>query len=296
MTTRVASRLPRWIALSRLGGLLLAGLAILPFRLGAAETIELLVRGDDMGVCQAGNEACIQSFKEGIMRSTEVIVPGAWFLDAARLLAANTQLDVGVHLTLTSEWERCKWRPLTHAPSLVDANGYFYPMTSQRADFPPNTGFIQARPKLDEVERELRAQIELARKHIPRISHVSAHMGTATCTPELRALTVRLAAEYKLRLEMSGLSYAAGFKGRTPQERIESLAATVEKIGSGKWLLVEHPGLDTPEMRGLGHKGYEYVAEERDAVTKAFTHEKVKEVVQRRGIRLIAYKDLPLTP
>src|SRR5512139_2889048 len=80
----------------------------------AAETtaIELLVRGDDMGVCQAANEACIHSYRSGIVRSVEVIVPGAWFLDAARLLIDNPALDVGVHLTFPSEWERFKWRPL----------------------------------------------------------------------------------------------------------------------------------------------------------------------------------------
>src|SRR5271165_6868571 len=102
--------------------------------------IRLLVRADDMGVAQSVNEACIKSYKEGIVRSVEVIVPGPWFLDAVRLLKENPDLDVGVHLTLTSEWERVKWRPLTNAPSLVDADGYFRPMTMQRPDFPPGTG------------------------------------------------------------------------------------------------------------------------------------------------------------
>ena len=114
--------------------------------------IRLLVRGDDMGAAQAVNEACILSAREGIVRSVEVIVPGPWFLDAVRRLKEVPGLDVGVHLTLTSEWERVKWRPLTHAPSLVDADGYFRPMTSQRPDFPPHTGFVEANPKPEEVE------------------------------------------------------------------------------------------------------------------------------------------------
>src|SRR6516225_4070802 len=110
--------------------------------------IKVLFRGDDMAVAQAANEACIKAYREGVVRSVEVIVPGAWFLDAVRLLKESPDLDVGVHLCLTSEWERCKWRPLTHAPSLVDADGYFYPATSQRSDFPPNTGLVEAKPKL----------------------------------------------------------------------------------------------------------------------------------------------------
>src|SRR5215471_5353577 len=130
--------------------------------------IRLLVRGDDMGVAQSVNEACIHSARDGIVRSVEVIVPGPWFLDAVRLLKENPDLDVGVHLCLTSEWERVKWRPLTRGASLADENGYFFPMTGKRADFPPNTSFLDAKPKPDEVEAELRGQIEMLKKHIPR--------------------------------------------------------------------------------------------------------------------------------
>ncbi len=57
------------------------------------------------------------------------------------------------------------------------------------------------------------------------------------------------------------------------------------------WLFVEHPGLDTPEMRAIGHKGYEDVAADRDGVTKMFTSEKVKAVIKRRGIKLVSYAD-----
>lgn len=245
-----------------------------------------------MGVCQAANEACIQAYRSGIVRSVEVIVPGAWFLDAVRLLHENPGLDAGVHLTLTSEWERCKWRPLTHAPSLTDSNGCFYPMTSQRKDFPPNTGFLQANPKLDEVEEELRAQIELARRHLPHLSHVSAHMGTPTATPQLRAVVLKLAEAFHLRLETPGLKSARGFPGKNPLEREAALVNLLEKLEPGRWLLVEHPGFDTPEMRALGHLGYEDVAADRQGVTHAFTSERVKALIRQRGIQLISYADL----
>ena len=256
--------------------------------------VRLIVRADDMGVGQSGNEACIHSYRNGIVRSTEVIVPGAWFLDAVRLLNENPGLDVGVHLVLTSEWERCKWRPLTSAPSLADENGNFRPMNSQRKDFPPDTGFLEANPKLDEVERELRAQIELAKRHLPRISHLSAHMGTPVCTPQLRELTTRLAREYQLRLEATGVKGAPGFGGsdKTAEQKERDLVAVLEKLGPGQWLIVEHPAFDTPEMRGIGHKGYENVAADRDGVTKAFTSERVKAVIKQRGIRLISYAEL----
>ena len=187
---------------------LLIGLTILllngpppPVTGDEGKSIRLIVRGDDIGSSQAANEACIRCYREGIVRSVEVMVAAPWFPHAARLLRENPGLDVGVHLTLTSEWESIKWGPLTEAPSLVDRQGHFYPMTSQRDDFPPGTGFLEARPKLDEVERELRAQIELARRELPRVTHLSAHMGTATCTPELKQIVSKLAAEYQLPLE-----------------------------------------------------------------------------------------------
>jgi predicted glycoside hydrolase/deacetylase ChbG (UPF0249 family) len=258
--------------------------------------IRLLVRADDMGVARASNEACILSYQKGIARSTEVIVPGPWFLDAVRLLHQNPDLDVGVHLCLTSEWERVKWRPITHAPSLVDADGYFFPTTTQRPDFPPNTGFLTARPKLDEVEKELRAQIETLVRHLGpgRVSHVSAHMGAATATPPLRALTAKLAAEYKLRFEDAGVKHAGGFGGptATPAEREMALIKLIAGLTPGTWLLVEHPGLDTPEMRALGHKGYENVADHRAGVTRAFTSDRVKQAVDGTKVKLISYADL----
>jgi chitin disaccharide deacetylase len=261
----------------------------------AGGEIRLVVREDDMGVAQAVNEACVQCYREGIARSVEVIVPGPWFLDAVRLLKENPGLDVGVHLCLTSEWARVKWRPITRGASLVDGDGYFFPMTSQRRDFPPNTGFLQANPKPEEVEQELRAQIETLKRHLgDRVTHVSAHMGAATATPELRAITSKLAAEYKLRFENAGVKSAGGFGTNTftPEQREQALVAMLERLTPGQWLVLEHPGLDTPEMRALGHKGYENVAADRVGVTKAFTSEKVKKVIADRHIRVMSYGEL----
>jgi predicted glycoside hydrolase/deacetylase ChbG (UPF0249 family) len=256
-----------------------------------ASDIRLIVRGDDMGVCHTGNEACLAAYRDGIVRSAEVIVPGQWFLEAVKMVNENPGLDVGVHLTLTSEWELCKWRPITAGKSLVDADGYFYPTTAQRGDFPPNTGFLNANVKLEEVEAELRGQIELARKHIKNVTHLSVHMGTATATPALRQLTQRLADEYKLPVDIIAARYV-GFAGATAAEKETSLLATLEKLQPGTYIMVEHPGFDTPEMRGLGHKGYWNVASDRDAVTRTFTSEKAKQVIKRRNIRVVSYGDV----
>jgi predicted glycoside hydrolase/deacetylase ChbG (UPF0249 family) len=258
--------------------------------------IRLIVRADDMGAAQAVNEACIRTYKDGIVTSVEVLVPGPWFLDAVRLIKENPDLDVGVHLALTSEWERVKWRPLTHAPSLVDTDGYFRPMTKQEPGFPPDTGFIDAQPSMDEVERELRAQIETARRHLgKRVSHVSAHMLAARATPELQALTERLAREYGLRMEDDGVKYAGNFGSNRskPEQREEALVELIERLPPGDWFIVEHPAFDTPEMRGFGHKGYEHVAADRAGVTRACLSARVREVIDRRGIELVGFPGIP---
>src|SRR5688500_2358860 len=76
----------------------------------------LIVRGDDMGFSHAANQALIKTYKEGIERSIEVLVPSPWFPEAVKLLEKNPGVDVGIHLALTSEWETVKWRPITYCP------------------------------------------------------------------------------------------------------------------------------------------------------------------------------------
>ena len=100
------------------------------FLLGSAASLyaqELVVRIDDMGSSHSANVACIDTYRNGIARSVEVMPVCAWFPEAVRMLRDNPGLDVGVHLTLTSEWENVKWRPLTNCPSLVDRTATSFP-------------------------------------------------------------------------------------------------------------------------------------------------------------------------
>jgi len=283
-------------------GCLLLALAVVLWLAGGGWTqtkppqgaIKLVVRADDIGSCHTANLACIKCFQEGIARSVEVMVPCPWFNEAAKMLRENPGYDVGVHLTLTSEWENYKWGPVTQSASLVDGQGDFYPMTSQRPDFPPKTGFLDSGWKVEEVEKELRAQIELAKKMIPQVSHLSSHMNTPTATPQLNALVQKLAKEYKLPIETPGAQYVPWLADSkaTAEQREAALVKALEDLKPGVWIVIEHPGLDTPEMQGMGHKGYWEVASHRDGVTKAFTSAKVKEVIKRRGIQLVSYHDM----
>jgi predicted glycoside hydrolase/deacetylase ChbG (UPF0249 family) len=255
----------------------------------------LVIRGDDMGYTHSGNEALIKCYKEGIEKSIEVIVPSPWFPEAVMLLQQNPGVDVGVHLALTSEWETIKWRPLTDCASLKDSSGYFFPMVFANKNY-PGRSIKENQWKIADVEKEFRAQIELALKKIPRISHLSAHMGCTNLSDEVRALTKKLAKEYKIPVEpemdyASMISYDGPHK--TSAEKIQSFIAMLNKLEPGKtYIFLDHPGLNNDELKAVYHIGYENVAEDRQGVTDLFTSEKVKEAIKQKGIELISYKDL----
>lgn len=257
-----------------------------------SEPIHLIVRADDIGSFHAANIACIESFRRGVVRTVEVMVPCPWFNEAAELLRRNPGLDVGVHLTLTSEWEYVKWRPITPVTSFVDAMGNFLPLNRQAEGYPQGSGFLQSGYDLTEVENELRAQIEIALKEIPQVSHLTAHMGTATCMPDLKAVVTKLANEYELPLELplDPRRFRPWTKPSTAEEKIDAMVKGLQQLEPGLSLFVEHPAKNWPEMAMVGHLRSWDTALDRDGVTAAFTDKRVLEVVQERGIQLLSYK------
>ena len=255
----------------------------------------LIVRADDMGYSHAGNEAILKTATDGIATSVEVIVPSPWFPEAVKMLNEHPGIDVGIHLALTSEWDNVKWRPVSDCPSLRDADGYFYPMAFKNPNY-PGRSLSEVSWKIEDVEKEFRAQIELALRKIPRISHVSHHMGCNAISPEVKALAVRLAREYKIHIEPSEMNVkGVSYRGarRTSEEKIDSFIRMLEGLEPGKtYLFVDHPGLDTPEVRAIHHVGYEDVAADRQGVTDTFLSSRVKETIRAKGIQLIGYRDL----
>jgi len=255
----------------------------------------LIIRGDDMGFSHAGNEAIIKTFKEGIETSIEIIVPSPWFPEAVKFLNENPAVDVGIHIALTSEWDNVKYRPVSPCPSLTDEDGYFFPMIWPNKNY-PGRALQENKWKKEDVEKELRAQIELAIKKIPRISHMSGHMGCYDISPEVKALAKKLAIEYKIDIDpkelgVKGVSYI-GPKGTT-EEKIQSFIKMLESLTPGEtYLFVDHPGIDSPELQAIHHVGYENVSTDRQGVTNTWTDQRVKDVIKSRGIQLISYADL----
>jgi len=264
----------------------------------AAQTtneIRLLVRGDDMGSFASANQACIEAATKGIAQSVEVMVPCAWFPEAARLLNENPSIDVGVHLVLTSEWTNCKWRPLTCAKSLVDENGYFYPYIWTQKDM-PGRSLQEAKWNVDEIEAELRAQIEMAKKCIHNVTHISTHMNCVEWNSELTALLKKLAKEYGLYWQPDST-----FENFPPmnikktdsfEKRIEAFMDALGKLTPGKtYIFIEHPAYNTPEMQTVKQKGSDTIGKDRDNIIKMYTDERVKNYIKAKGIKLVSYPE-----
>lgn len=249
--------------------------------------INLIVRADDIGSCHAANLACIAAYRDGIVRSVEVMVPCPWFLEAAEMLRENQGLDVGVHLTLNSEWKNYKWGALTNGKTLVDENGYFYSRTEQ---------FKNAGIDLNELETELRAQIEMALKYIPQVSHLSSHMNTCVAEPEYRAIVEKLSAEYNLPMSPKNLTDAFEFWEVPFNEKEKTLVKKLNELTPGTWLFVCHPAYKAAETRALSGINTDYdadihMAEHRDVVAKLMKSERIKKIIQKRNIRLLSYAD-----
>jgi predicted glycoside hydrolase/deacetylase ChbG (UPF0249 family) len=259
--------------------------------------IRLIVRADDMGSSHAANVACIQAFKDGIVTSVELMVPCPWFLEAATLLNEHPGLDVGIHLTLTSEWNHLKWRPLTQVPSLVDEDGCFYPMVWPNANYPKDKTLSSSGWRLGEIEEELRAQIEMALKYVPRCSHISSHMGFGSMSSELLELLQRLAKEYRFvsypdPCPLKGVRLLGDLK--SVDQSVTQAVKALQALGPGTWLFVEHPALDTPEMRAIWHTGYTNVAGSRHIVTQSLIHPALRKIIEARHIELVSYKEAGL--
>lgn len=262
----------------------------------------LIMRADDIGMSHASNVGVIQSYTDGVATSVELMVVTPWLPEAVAMLNAHPGLDVGVHVAFTSEWETMKWRPLTHCPSLTDAYGYFLTSTFPNPNY-PGESMMERKDDINlvEFETELRAQIELAKKLIPRITHISGHMLWAVVSPEIAVIADRVAAEYGLlftdsrseTMKQLGIeSFPMGW-GIKSEERKMKFIEALSQLEKGKtYLFVEHPAVGGDEMSALFHKGYENVSEDRQLMLELFISSTVRKIIEEKGIELISYGQL----
>ena len=161
-------------------------------RLGHPRDAKLLIlHADDLGVAHSENTASFDALLKGGVNSASIMMTTPWVTEVAAFSKANPNADLGLHLVMTSEWETYRWgglAPNDKTPSLHDPDG----------TMPRQTRTVATRAKMDEVERELRAQVDRAYAIGLEPTHVDSHMGALFTTPELFATYVKVARSYKL--------------------------------------------------------------------------------------------------
>jgi chitin disaccharide deacetylase len=161
-------------------------------RLGyPADSKLLILHADDLGVAHSVNAASFEALERGDISSASAMVPTPWIAEVAAYARAHPNADLGLHLTITSEWDTYRWgsvAPADKVASLLDSSG----------TFPRNDSAVAANAKPAEVERELRAQIQRAMAMGIRPTHVDAHMFALFSTPGLFTTYVKVAREYRL--------------------------------------------------------------------------------------------------
>jgi predicted glycoside hydrolase/deacetylase ChbG (UPF0249 family) len=141
-------------------------------RLGYKATDRLLIiHADDVGMCHSVNVATINAMEKGVVSSASIMVPCPWMPEIAAYCRKNPKADFGLHLTLTSEWNLYRWRPVTpigEVPGLLDAEGFIHHTVEETV----------AKASAEEVAKEIRSQIKRARAFGIVPTHVDSHMGT----------------------------------------------------------------------------------------------------------------------
>lgn len=273
-----------------------------------------IVHADDIGMCHAANAALEQSWGHGLLTSCAAMTPCAWFPEAAAFARATPDMDMGVHITLTSEWDAYRWGPLSTrdpASGLLDAEGYFWRSVPELV--------AHARPEA--AAAEMRAQVEAALRAGVDVTHIDAYMGAALQPPFIEAY-VALAAEYRLpafvphlsdevllrqgaspadrrlyRRLLDGLTAAGvpridhwfGAWGRAPEANLlQGFRAAFASVEPGITHLLCHPALPGDELLAISPGDWLM----RAADAQAFQVSDFAAYLNEIGVRRIGYRAL----
>jgi len=270
----------------------------------------LIIHADDVGMCHSVNTATTQALEKGIVTCASIMIPCPWLPEIAEYCRAHPDADFGLHLTLTSEWQRYRWRPVMPAdqvPGLLDKDGYL----------PHEVPEVVAHAKPFEVEQEIRAQIDRARAFGIQPTHVDSHMGTLFTGPFISAYT-KVAKEkgvlpmlMKATPERIVQSKTLGFdaakleenlskegyvfldmlyedsKGDTLEARREHYYNLFRNLKPGVTEIIVHLSMDDEEIRHISNAW-----QRRWNEYQIFTDPKTRELLDSLGIKRIGYKQL----
>jgi chitin disaccharide deacetylase len=270
----------------------------------------LMVHADDAGMCHSANIATQEAMLGGLVSSASIMVPCPWFPEMADWAKQNANQDLGVHLTLTSEWKYLRWRPVApvaQVKGLLDPDGFLWRDVRSAA----------AHATAAEVETELRAQIERARQFGVKFTHLDTHMGTLYARADYFDVYARLGREYKVpcmlprptaeaaaelkaypvtadmltALEKQGHvlldRLVTGVKGRTVEERQVSYREFLAALKPGVTKLIIHLAKDDAEIRAVTGNW-----QTRWADYVFFTSAEARELLAQHKIKLTTYREL----
>lgn len=265
-------------------------------RLGfPADAKVVIVNCDNLGLSQASNSGVYDALRTGLATSATIMVPAPWARDAAARYRGE---DVGVHLTLNASYDRYRWGPITHSPSLLDGDG----------GFPRTPADLWDHADLDEVRRELRAQIERAVIWGFDISHIDSHLAALTQRPEFFDVYLDLAIEFRLPVRLPDPRHerAIGFpfrslaaeEGVVFPDHVLSVShhegsrrvfeRALHQLEPGVTELWAHPAIDTPELRAYDDTWSRRVDDHHLLCLDT----DLPVLLKRAGIHLIGYRPL----
>lgn len=266
----------------------------------------LIIHADDVGVAHSENLGSILAMKSGMVNSASIMMPCPWVSEIATYAKNNPNIDFGLHLTLTSEWETMKWGPVASrdkVKSLVNENGFFY---DNCEDFEKNA-------TIEDVEIELRAQIEQAFKLGIKPTHIDTHMGCLRYSQELVNLYLKLGREYKIPAMIDKVSLQSA--SQKTKDLIDDKGLIIEKIitanpsdfesgmanyyekvltnlSAGVQILLIHTAFNDAEMQALTINHPNWGAKWRQDDFDFFTSEKCKNILKEENIKLVTWKQI----
>ncbi|MEA2761919.1 MAG: hypothetical protein QOD47_1203 [Gemmatimonadaceae bacterium] len=273
-------------------------------RLGhPADSKLLILHADDLGAAHSVDVASFAGLESGAVTSASIMVPTPWIAEVAAYARAHPNADLGLHLTLTSEWETYRWGSVESADkvsSLLDSAG----------TFPNDTKFVAAKAKPVEVEREIRAQITRAMSLGIHPTHLDSHMGSLFATPELIATYVKVAHEYHLPfLAIKGSGLAAPEAGVTSRDVVlDALIIADENVPRDQWKtfyvnainnlkpglteIIVHLGHDDAELQAVmvNHEPYGSAWRARDY--EVMNSPEFKKALKDNHVILVTWKEL----
>lgn len=249
--------------------------------MAGSETVELIIQGDDFGMCHAVNQGILTAFVDGVLTQSSVMAACPW-VDEALALVGEHSIPIGLHQTLTCDWENLRWGPISGGASLVDPDGKFHSTVAGAA--------VKVDPA--EAEIELRNQAERVARAGRQLSYLDVHMGMV-CLPAYQAVSDQLGLPFLYPGLTSSLSFASvrSLSDKPASEKKPWLIGWLEGRSPGVHLLVTHPGVPGAELGSLTSPGspvYPWAEEYRASDLETLTDPEVRRTIEQLGIELVS--------